>query len=95
MKIFSEKNKNAFWKEILELSYRTLNETNVVSGQDVLSVPLWYNENVSRNNMFKPYIYKKGLIVIGNLLQEGKFLSKEDLELSYGISHINFLIIIN
>ena len=63
----------------------------MVSDQDVLSVPLWYNENVSRNNIFKPYMYKKGLIVIGNLLQEGKFLSKEDLELSYGISHINFL----
>ena len=75
----------------MELSYQNLNEINVVSDQDVLSVPLWNNENVSRNNMFKPYLYKKGLIVIGNLLQEGKFLSKEDLELSYGISHINFL----
>ena len=57
----------------------------------MFSLPLWYNENVSRNNMFKPYMYKKGLIVIGNLLQEGKILSKDDLELSYGISHINFL----
>ena len=86
-----KKNKNAFWKETLELSYQNLNEINVVSNQDVLSVPLWYNVNLSRNNMFKLNMYKKGLIVIGNLLQEGKFLSKEDLELSYGISHINFL----
>ena len=53
----------------------------MVSDQDVFSVPLWYNENVSRNNMFKPYMYKKGLILIGNLLQGGKFV----------ISHINFL----
>ena len=81
MKILSEKNKNAFWKKSLELIYRSLNEINVVSDQDVLSVPLWYNENVSRNNMFKPYMYKKGSIVIENLLQEGNFLSKEDLEL--------------
>ena len=88
MKILSEKTKIAFWKEILELSYRNLNEINVVSDQDVLSVPLWYNENVSRNNMFKPYMYNKGLIVIGNLLQEGKFLSKDELELSYRISHV-------
>ena len=83
--------KNAFWKESLELSYQNLNEINVVSDQDVLSIPLWYNQDVSRNYMFKPYMYKKDLIVIGNLLQEGKFLSKEDLELSYGVSHINFL----
>ena len=55
----SEKTKNAFWKEILELSYRNLNEIDVVSDQDVLSVPLWYNENVSRNNMFKHYMYKQ------------------------------------
>ena len=72
----SEKTKNTFWKEILELSYRDLNEINVVSDQDVLSVPLWYNENVSRNNMFKHYMYKKGLIVIGNLSQEGKFFKE-------------------
>ena len=63
----------------------------MVSDQDILSVPLWYSKNVSCNNMFKPYMYKKGLIVIGNLLQEVKFLSKVDLELSYRISDINFL----
>ena len=31
------------------------------------------------------------MFVTGNLLQEGNFLSKEDLELSYGILHIDFL----
>ena len=54
-------------------------------------MPLWYNEQISKCNLFKPKWYKHGIAVVGDNISDGIILSKEATELLYDLPNINFL----
>ena len=68
-----------------------LNEYDYKSFDNLVCMPLWYNQNISNFTMIKSTWYNHGIVVIGDVISDGKFLSKEAKELLYDLPEINFL----
>ena len=61
------------------------------SNVDILTSSIWYNSFMSRNNMYIQTWSKKGINVVGDVVDpEGKFLSMDDIKQKFDIN-INFL----
>ena len=56
-----------------------------------MCIPLWHNQNISNFTLIKPTWYNHGIVVIGDVISDGKLLSKEAIELLYDLPEINFL----
>ena len=90
-KVLHCKTKNLFWKEIFEIAFSHQNDLVTKRDDNLLCMPLWYNEQISKSNLFKPKWYKHGIAVVGDIISDGIILSKETIELLYDLPDINFL----
>ena len=59
--------------------------------QDLLMNPLWYNPKVSAKVSSLPDWYNKGLHTIGNLVNENKVMSFNQIKSNYSFDQLNYL----
>jgi len=96
-KVLKENVTNPFWKEILEHWYEFTTNTNYdygcsKSNKSWLSMPIWYNDKLSKEILYLPKWFKKGIFWIGDVIgNNGQVLSKEDISNKYNLMEINFL----
>ena len=80
---------NKFWKEILD-SWSMLIEELSNHRKD-LSLPIWYDTELSNHFLYCPNWYKAGIISIADLLtSNGDILTETDLNTYYNVK-TNFL----
>ena len=84
--------KNKFWYDTLSSWVKLCSQLKPRNYQELCSNPIWYNPLVSDDPLFLPYLYKKGINIIGDMLNnEGGIISKHDLSNKTGIPSINDL----
>ena len=82
---------NMFWKDTLMAWSRVLEKlTKNENQQYVPNSSLWYNPLLSKNPIFYPEWYRKGIIFIGDIFHNGSLLSIDDLKSCFNIK-TNFL----
>ena len=75
---------NRFWKEILD-SWSTLIE-GLSNHRKDLSLPIWYNTELSNHFLYCPKWYNAGIISIADLLtSNGDILTETDLNTIYNV----------
>ena len=88
-KTIARKMDNKFWKEILD-SWSTLIE-GLSNHRKDLSLPIWYNTELSNHFLYCPKWYNAGIISIADLLtSNGDILTETDLNTIYNVK-TNFL----
>ena len=88
-KTIARKMDNKFWKEILD-SWSTLIERLSNHRKD-LSLPIWYNTELSNHFLYCPKWYNAGIISIADLLtSNGDILTETDFNTIYNVK-TNFL----
>ena len=88
-KTIARKMDNKFWKEILD-GWSTLVE-GLSNHRKDLSLPIWYNTELSSHFLYCPKWYKAGMISIADLLtSNGDILTETDLNTIYNVK-TNFL----
>ena len=83
---------NKFWIDVL-LSLINLNKKMVLSDEDVLKSPLYYNDNIKIDgtSIFFKVWFNKGIKYINDLIDEnGEFYTQADFSIKTGIK-TNFL----
>ena len=82
---------NPFWKAVFTYWMEACKLQKINSNVDILTSSIWYNSFMSRNNMYLQTWSKKGINVVGDVVDpEGKFLSMDDIKRKFDIN-INFL----
>ena len=91
-KLLAQKTSNIFWKEVL-LSWEKFVAMDVSNdNNDIMTSPLWYNALISKNPLYIPTWYNKGVVTVGDIIDiTGCVLELKDLERKFNISKINFL----
>ena len=60
--------------------------------EELCTNPIWYNPLILEEPLFMSNLYKKGINIIGDLLQQnGSIISKQDLIVKIGLKSINEL----
>ena len=60
------------------------------SNTDLLTSQLFYNEKLTRNDMFLPKWFEKGIITIVDVIEDSGVLMKLDnIKRKYSIDHVN------
>ena len=89
--------KNEFWKNVFAAWHALMNKINNRDSKvkNILKIPIWYNNlfQVDNSSVFYNEWYKKGVIIINDIIKDKKtctFLGIEDLNTRYQIK-TNFL----
>ena len=84
--------KNPFWNGVLNTWVEYLNKYNSnLSPEDKESVPLWFNPNISKHELFLPNWWQKGVSFVSDIMNlNGGLMSKAEIESNYNIKP-NFL----
>ena len=82
---------NPFWCSVFTY-WDLLNDILVVkTNQDILTLCIWYNSKLATNKTFFPDWYKKGIYIVGDILNDnGRVMTLEETNQKYHIN-INFL----
>ena len=82
---------NPFWKEVFSSWNIFLKTVAPINDADKLSVPLWYNENISKETMYFANWAAKGILFPADIIQDdGKLMTLTDIQTHFDLS-INFL----
>jgi hypothetical protein len=81
-------NSNPFWCDILEAWQQFYKNVNPISVDDILSEPIWYNDKI--NLQYIGHWLRKGIIFVGDICSNGKFLSIEEIKANFSVN-ITFL----
>ena len=82
---------NKFWQDVLK-DWQTLNKIQQPQNDwELLRNCIWYNSQISKNIIFFPDWYKKGIYLVDDIINsDGKLISIRDLNKKYNIN-INIL----
>ena len=82
---------NQFWHNILQ-AWKTLNKIQQAQNDcELLRNCIWYNSQISKNIIFFPDWYKKGIYLVNNIINtDGKLISIRDLNNKFNIN-VNIL----
>ena len=84
--------KNKFWYDTLSSWVKLCSQLKPRNYEELCSNHIWYNPLVSDDHLFIPYLYKKGINMIGDMLDnEGGIITKQYLSYKTGIPTINDL----
>ena len=85
---------NKFWFNVFKSAYEILQNQPTHKIEQILTTPLWYNKKLSKEHLFIPDWYNKGIVFISDILdsQNGSdIMPLEKLETLYGITEKKFL----
>ena len=81
---------NNFWIDVFKAWDTLCNEQTTHSYEELLSAPLWYNTKLSIETMYFPNWYRKGIILISDVLDvDGSFFTIEKIKKVYSLDSIN------
>ena len=83
---------NPFWRSVFE-SWSIINKKEIITPQDMLSQPLWYNKEINRNDKYIPRkaLMEAGINFVNDLTNHnGTPLNQNEFQLKYNIN-INFM----
>ena len=80
--------KNLFWEDVL----KSWNEYNYYHNQEIENQIIWYNSSLRINQ--KPImwndVYKKGLLYVHQLFENGEFKTHEQVWNQYGLTRLRY-----
>ena len=78
---------NQFWHNVLR-DWQTLNKIQQAQNEsELLRNCIWYNSQISKNTIFFPDWYKKGIYLVNDIINtEGKIISIRDLKNKFNIN---------
>jgi hypothetical protein len=83
---------NVFWTEVFFSWNLLLSTHKCLNSIEILETPLWYNPQISSNTWFNKKLYRLGLIVVRDILDENaNLLNLNQLKLRFDISNMHFL----
>ena len=72
--------KNQFWQDTLTSWIKMCEQLKPENYEELCTNPIWYNPLISEEPLLMSNLYKKGINIIGDLLQQnGCIISKQDL----------------
>ena len=82
--------KNPFWKGIWNTLAEYLNKYNSnFLPENKESDPLWFNQSISRYELFLPNWWKRGILFVSDVInQNGDLMSKTEIETTYNFKTI-------
>ena len=82
---------NPFWKDVFSSWVIFLRTVTPMNDLDKLSVPLWYNKDISQENMYFANWAANGVLFPADIIQEdGNLMTLTDIQTHFDLS-INFL----
>ena len=89
-KIFSTVH-NQFWQDVLKDWQTLIKEQQPQNDCELLRNCIWYNSHVSKNMIFFPDWYKKGIYFVDDIINsDDKLINMRDLNKKYNIN-VNIL----
>ena len=86
----SKKIDNKFWIDVFDAWHILFNEQTITNNNQLLSEPLWFNPRLSKETLYFPKWYRKGIVTIADVLDNsGNFLSVEKVKELYSLETIN------
>ena len=83
---------NKFWNNVFESAYDILKHQQLLTSEQILTTPLWYNKTLSDETFYISQWYSKGIHSISDVLDDnGQFRSLDTMTKSYNLRNINFL----
>ena len=83
-KYLVQKTTNMFWKDVLNSWLRFIEVDEINGNIDILTSPIWYNPLISKETLYFPTWYQKGVCVVGDLIDEqGHILDQKEIEKRY------------
>ena len=80
-------NLNPFWQTIFKYWVEFCRNNHAYSFEDILQSSIWYNKEMATENLFYPTWYKRGIHIVGDLVDENyKILSFENLKVKYNLN---------
>ena len=77
---------NTFWRNVLQ-DWQTLIQIQQKSKNNQLHRQcIWYNSEISKEPLFYPDWYKKGIHLIADIFDNGQIMSKENINKKFGIN---------
>ena len=82
--------KNIFWKDTLNCWVQMCKKLKPNNYNELYTLPLWYNPQISETPLIIPDLYNRGINMIGDMLtNDGSIITKEDLLYKTGLNTIN------
>ena len=66
--ILKKRSNNLFWKNTFDAWIKISNKQEIKNGADLLISPLWYNREMSYQEMYLPTWYKKGIVTVVDVI---------------------------
>ena len=83
--------KNPFWKYVFVEWAHFWQNKRPENMDELIYSSLWYNNQISKETLYLPHWQKKGIRVVGDILdKDGEVLSIDTLKTIYGINAIEF-----
>ena len=83
---------NNFWNNVFESAYDILKHQQLLTSEQILTTPLWYNKALSDETFYISQWYSKGIRSISDVLDDnGQFRSLDTMKNLYNLRNINFL----
>ena len=93
LKHLIQKTRNTFWNEVFMSWIKFSENIDIRNNNDILSSPIWYNPLVSKNILYIPKWFQRGILTIGDIVNEqGHVLDQKEIEKKFNLSQINFLL---
>ena len=87
-----QKTRNTFWNEVLISWIKFSENIDIKNNNDILSSPIWFYPLVSKNILYIPKWFQRGILTIGDIVNEqGHVLDQKEIEKKFNLSQINFL----
>ena len=79
--------KNQFWLSVLNVWKTLINTKRPTNNHEILRSCIWYNSTISKNPLFFPDWYMKGIYVVDDIIKnDSKLISSTDLNRKFGIN---------
>ena len=88
--ILKKRSKNLFWKNTLDAWIKISNKQEIKNGTDLLTILLWYNSEMSYQEMYLPKWYEKGIVTVADVINDsGTVMDLDRVKRVYGLNTIN------
>ena len=86
-------NSNPFWQHVFEGWISMSKNITIYNNTDLLTMPLWFNQHISNNQLYLPDWYQKGIITVADVVSDNQVLSYNSLcqKFASQFNYLNYL----
>ena len=90
-KALIQKTGNTFWKQVFKYWKEFSSKQTLLSNSDIMQSPLWFNLQISEQNLYLSTWKAKGICIVGDIVnKDGNILAIEELKNKYQLRNIEF-----